>query len=47
VPSCLVLFVFLNLPAFGGSAWDLAPFALGFAALFEANCPIAARRLKV
>jgi ABC-2 type transport system permease protein len=36
-----------TLLAFGGSAWDIAPFALGFAAVFGASFPIAARRLRV
>jgi ABC-2 type transport system permease protein len=32
--------------AFGANAWDVAPFALGFLALFAASFPLAARRLK-
>ena len=33
--------------AFGAGAWDVAPFALGFLALFAATFPLAARRLRV
>jgi ABC-type Na+ efflux pump permease subunit len=33
--------------AFGAGAWDVAPFALGFAALFAASFAVAARRLQV
>ena len=33
--------------AFGAGAWDVAPFALGFAALFAVTFPVAARRLRV
>jgi ABC-2 type transport system permease protein len=32
--------------AFGAGAWDVAPFALGFAALFAASFALAARRLQ-
>jgi ABC-2 type transport system permease protein len=32
--------------AFGAGAWDVAPFALGFAALFGASFALAARRLQ-
>jgi ABC-type Na+ efflux pump permease subunit len=33
--------------AFGAGAWDVAPFALGFVALFAASFALAARRLEV
>jgi len=33
--------------AFGADAWDVAPFALGFLALFAVTFPLAARRLRV
>jgi ABC-2 type transport system permease protein len=33
--------------AFGAGAWEVAPFALGFAALFAVTFPVAARRLQV
>ena len=33
--------------AFGAGAWDVAPFALGFAALFAVSLSAAARRLRV
>jgi len=33
--------------AFGASAWDVAPFALGFVALFAVSFPLAARRLQI
>jgi len=33
--------------AFGANAWDVAPFALGFLALFAVTFPLAARRLRV
>jgi ABC-2 type transport system permease protein len=33
--------------AFGAGAWEVAPFALGFAALFAVTFPLAARRLRV
>jgi ABC-2 type transport system permease protein len=33
--------------AFGADAWDVAPFAAGFLALFAVSFPLAARRLRV
>jgi hypothetical protein len=33
--------------AFGAGAREVAPFALGFAALFAVTFPVAARRLRV
>jgi ABC-2 type transport system permease protein len=33
--------------AFGAGAWDVAPFALGFALLFAVSFPLASRRLQV
>jgi len=33
--------------AFGAGAWEVAPFALGFAALFAVSFSLAARRLQV
>jgi ABC-2 type transport system permease protein len=33
--------------AFGAGFWDVAPFALGFLALFAVSFPLAARRLRV